>query len=593
MGGQNPLLTEKKSPVAHQVQKIKKNVKCVLLTQSQSTGMVGPTEWKNQQEALLLPEQPEKKGSEKRNDEEGSRPNKPADLEDVLGESVGEWGWFQTWIGAILFFCQATMAPAVYAALFTDFAPKHYCADNSSEEEFNMTVWESLKTEERRCGEGCQEWTFDQSVFKSTASSDFNIFCDQAVLKALANTFRMSGLLVGSFFFGWLSDKFGRVVSITASGITLLISQLLNGFSNSYIMFAILNFFMAAGGVASHLVSFVLLFEWSCPKYRTKASVFAQVPFAIGFLYVVFLSWSLRSSSWRTLQWVIAAPNLLFLVFPLILPESPRWLVSKGRGMEALASIATAAKSNNRPAPAGNVVLKKVVEGEHQGIGSLVKHPRLIFRLFIMSLNWIVITLCYYGLSINSGNQDLFIGLGTMAFMELVAFLTTMFLMDTCGRQSILSICQMLGGISCICAGFTPTSYFWLRFTLALVGKAGASACFAIVFVYTAEMFPTPVRNSAVGICSTVARIGALSAPAIADLDSSYPPLPFLIMGGGAVLVGSLSCLLPETRGIVLPETLEEAAALQPGASQKAQGVSVSQTNADETEFFTDLTAAH
>ena len=68
------------------------------------------------------------------------------------------------------------------------------------------------------------------------------------------------------------------------------------------------------------------------------------------------------------------------------------------------------------------------------------------------------------------------------------------------------------------------------------------------------------------GICSTVARIGALSAPAIADLDSIYAPLPFLIMGGGAVVVGCLSCLcLPETRGVVLPETIEEAAALQAG----------------------------
>ena len=524
--------------------------------------MVGPTEWKNQQ-APLLPEEDEKKGDKVAKTEdcdEGSI--KRADLEDVLAESVGQWGWFQTWIGAIFFFCQATMAPGVYGALFTDYTPKHYCV-NSSEEEFNMTVWDSLETQERRCGKGCQEWAFDRTVFQSTASSEFNIVCDQAVLKALSNTFRMSGLLVGSFFFGWLSDKFGRVVSITASGLTLVISQALNGFSTSYPMFAILNIFVAAGGVGSHLVSFVLLFEWSCPKYRTRASVFAQVPFAVGFLYVVALSWCLRSS-WRTLQWVIAAPSLLFLIFPFLLPESPRWLVSKGRGPDALASITTAAKSNKLPPP-GSVVLNAVVEGEQQGIGSLVQHPELMFRLFVISLNWVVITLCYYGLSMNSGNQDLFIGLGTMAGVELVAFLSTMFLMDACGRQSILSICQMLGGISCVCAGFTPTSYFWVRFALALVGKAGASACFAIVFVYTAEMFPTPIRNSAMGICSTVARLGALSAPAIADLDSVFAPLPFLIMGGGAVVVGSLSCLLPETRGIVLPETIREAAALQAG----------------------------
>ena len=520
---------------------------------------MGPNEWKNQ-EVLLLPEEHEK-NDEKRNgdfDKDGLK----VDLEDVLSESVGKWGWFQMWIGAIFFFCQATMAPGVYGAVFTDYTPKHYCADSSGEE-FNLTKWGDLETEERRCGADCQAWSFDRSVFQSTASSDFNIVCDQAVLKALSNTFRMSGLLVGSFFFGWLSDKFGRVVSITASGIILVVSQTLNGFSNSYIMFAILNIFMAAGGIGSYLVSFVLLFEWSCPKYRTKASVFAQVPFAVGFLYVVFLSWCLRSS-WRTLQFVIAAPNLLFLVFPLLLPESPRWLVSKGRGSAALASITTAAKSNNLPPP-GNVVINKVVEGEQQGIASLAQQPKLLFRLFIMSLNWIVITLCFYGLSMNSGNQDLFIGLGTMAGVELVAYISTMFFMDACGRQPILSICQMLGGISCICAGFTPVSFFWARLALALIGKAGASACFAIVFVYTAEMFPTPIRNSAVGICSTVARIGALCAPAIANLDSVYAPLPFLIMGGGAVVVGCLSFLLPETRGLVLPETIEEAAALEAG----------------------------
>ena len=174
---------------------------------------------------------------------------------------------------------------------------------------------------------------------------------------------------------------------------------------------------------------------------------------------------------------MISAPNLLFLVFPFILPESLRWLVSKGRGSVALVSITTAAKSNNLPVP-GSIVLNEVVEGEQQGIVSLVQ------LLLIMSLNWVVITLCYYGLSMNSGNQDLFMGLGTMAGVELIAFLGTMFFMDVCSRQSILSVCQLLGGVSFICAGFTPSSYFWLRFALTLLGKAGASACFATLCLH-------------------------------------------------------------------------------------------------------------
>ena len=96
-----------------------------------------------------------------------------------------------------------------------------------------------------------------------------------------------------------------------------------------------------------------------------------------------------------------------------------------------------------------------------------------------------VITMCFYGLSFNSGKQDLFKGTGLMAGVEVLAYFIILFTIDIAGRRPVLSLCQILAGLSCLCSGFVPEYYFWIRMTLALVGKMGASAAFAVVFVYT------------------------------------------------------------------------------------------------------------
>ena len=98
-------------------------------------------------------------------------------------------------------------------------------------------------------------------------------------------------------FLLWLAFKQARFCGFTASSFILVINLAVNGFSNSYTIFAIPDFFLAAGGVAIHLVRFVLLFEWSCPENWMKTSMLAQVPFAISFLYVIALSRCLRTSS--------------------------------------------------------------------------------------------------------------------------------------------------------------------------------------------------------------------------------------------------------------------------------------------------------
>jgi len=63
-----------------------------------------------------------------------------------------------------------------------------------------------------------------------------------------------------------------------------------------------------------------------------------------------------------------------------------------------------------------------------------------------------------------------------------------------------------------------PPEMIWLPVTIGMIGKFLISMTFAIAYLYTAELFPTIVRNVAVGTASTFARIGSMSAPYIVDL---------------------------------------------------------------------------
>ena len=68
-----------------------------------------------------------------------------------------------------------------------------------------------------------------------------------------------------------------------------------------------------------------------------------------------------------------------------------------------------------------------------------------------------------------------------------------------------------------------------------LAGKFGASACFAIVYVYTAELFPTVIRNTAIGACTTAAGLGGIMSIMIGLLGTYWTSAPMLFMGIVAV----------------------------------------------------------
>ena len=95
---------------------------------------------------------------------------------------------------------------------------------------------------------------------------------------------------------------------------------------------------------------------------------------------------------------------------------------------------------------------------------------------------------------------------------------------------------------------------------LVMLGKFCASASYAIIYLYSSELFPTSIRNSGMGACSMFARIGSMVAPLINELgNNNMPNLPIFLFGISG-FIGSLTAIvLPETLNRSLPDNIKDA----------------------------------
>ncbi|NXU57723.1 S22AD protein, partial [Turnix velox] len=89
---------------------------------------------------------------------------------------------------------------------------------------------------------------------------------------------------------------------------------------------------------------------------------------------------------------------------------------------------------------------------------------------------------------------------------------------------------------------------------LATIGKFTATASFSTSYIYAAELFPTIVRQTGVGLCSMAARLAGIMAPLIHILSQYHQAIPMAIFGSVPVVVGLFCFLLPETRGADLAD---------------------------------------
>lgn len=172
-------------------------------------------------------------------------------------------------------------------------------------------------------------------------------------------------------------------------------------------------------------------------------------------------------------------------------------------------------------------------------------------------------------------NRYLFVAI--TGCVDIPSYLLPIILLRFMGRKYTTLSLYFLAGVPLLAVLLVPSNNITAVIFLAMMGRFGISSAYSIVTLYTAELFPTEIRNSALGTCSTLAHVGSMSAPYVVDILVRYwweqtelfvrylsfqgqidSFLPTTICGSCVLVAGLLTMTLPETSTGKLADTVEE-----------------------------------
>jgi len=329
------------------------------------------------------------------------------------------------------------------------------------------------------------------------------------------------GAIIGAYVWGWLADRIGRRMVFIGTVLNFSIATGLLYFTpdNGWVYLAIMRFFVGVGVGGLYCVDLPLVQEFMPSSKRgfVGGLVTAVIPLGVGLGAV--LAAFMPSDQWRLLFAIGLLPALVVLLVRLWVPESPHWLMRVGRLAEARQSLAWALmvdpKEIQLPAVARPV--EKLVWHE------LFKYPRSVAAGCLAGLSgtgitgfllWQV-TLFVMVLHVTPAQASglvIWLSLG-----QIVGRFFCSWISDAMGRRASIALTCTIAGVAMSLAGYWHDLYlggFSVFYLMIMVQQFFGSGSYSIIGPYMAEIWPSRLRASGMGLAYGAGNLGKFIGPA-------------------------------------------------------------------------------
>jgi putative MFS transporter len=332
-----------------------------------------------------------------------------------------------------------------------------------------------------------------------------------------------AGLFVGTFFLGFLADRFGRRAIFTWALLAYSAASVIMAFQNTA-QGLLLWRFLAGIGIGVEIITIDAYITELVPSWmRGRAFAVNQAVMFIAVPIVAFLAWWLVPlapfglDGWRWVVLIGAAASMVIWILRLYLPESPLWLARHGYGTEALAVVrqleaATGASGKvetptekRASAAMPTVTFRDLFRPPYLPLVAMF----MVFNLcqafgFYGFANWVPTLLVEKGINVTKSLEYAFI----VAFAYPIAPLLASTFADRFERKWIIS-----GACAAIIIFGLAFSQLTLPALLIVCGVLLTASNMTMSYAYHAyqtEVFPTAVRARAAGLVYSMSRISAM-----------------------------------------------------------------------------------